>query len=325
MIGKYEMLYCSAPKIVVALSTYNGSRFIVEQLDSLLDHTKVPDQIVVCDDCSTDCTPEIIRAYIAEHHSVPVSFEFSVNDKNMGWKANFKKLITSCDATYIFPCDQDDIWSPDKIQSMVEVMESNPDLDLLACSVEPFYEEGSRRSDAGSLEATSGVELLQREQLKPGFMYIRHPGCSYCVRGSFVKRVLPFWEATYPHDAVLWRYAVLENGAAVLNERLVRFRRHDGNASDRKKQTKADRMSDVDYYIDFVEHAKRFAEADESCGPESLSLLRSCGEWLDARKRLLETGNIGAAAACLRNRRFYKTARGPVLDIAFAWLEGLSV
>ena len=156
-------------------------------------------------------------------------------------------------------------------------------------------------------------------------MYIRHPGCSYCVRGSFVKRVLPFWEATYPHDAVLWRYAVLENGAAVLNERLVRFRRHDGNASDRKKQTKADRMSDVDYYIDFVEHAKRFAEADESCGPESLSLLRSCGEWLDARKRLLETGNIGAAAACLRNRRFYKTARGPVLDIAFAWLEGLSV
>lgn len=319
------MLYCSAPKIVVALSTYNGSRFVVEQLDSLLDQTKVPDQIVVCDDCSTDCTPEIIRAYIAEHHSVPVSFEFSVNDKNKGWKANFKKLITSCDATYIFPCDQDDIWSPDKIQSMVEVMESNPDLDLLACSVEPFYEEGSHRSDAGSLEATRGVELLQREQLKPGFMYIRHPGCSYCVRGSFVKRVLPFWEATYPHDAVLWRYAVLENGAAVLNERLVRFRRHDGNASDRKKQTKADRMSDVDYYIDFVEHAKRFAEVDESCGPESLSLLRSCGEWLDARKRLLETGNIGAAAACLRNRRFYKTARGPVLDIAFAWLEGLSV
>jgi len=325
MIGKYEMLYCSAPKIVVALSTYNGSRFVVEQLDSLLDQTKVPDQIVVCDDCSTDCTPEIIRAYIAEHHSVPVSFEFSVNDKNIGWKANFKKLITSCDATYIFPCDQDDIWSPDKIQSMVEVMESNPDLDLLACSVEPFYEEGSRRSDAGSLEATRGVELLQREQLKPGFMYIRHPGCSYCVRGSFVKRVLPFWEATYPHDAVLWRYAVLENGAAVLNERLVRFRRHDGNASDRKKQTKADRMLDVDYYIDFVEHAMRFAEADESCGPESLLLLRSCGEWLDARKRLLETGNIGAAAACLRNRRFYKTARGPVLDIAFAWLEGLSV
>lgn len=319
------MLYSPTPKIVVVLSTYNGSRFVVEQIDSLLDQTKVPDQIVVCDDCSTDGTPEIIRAYIAEHYSAPVSFELSVNDKNIGWKANFKKLITGCDATYIFPCDQDDIWNPNKIETMVEVMESSPDLDLLACSVEPFYEEGSRRSDASSLEATRGVELLQREQLKPCFMYIRHPGCSYCVRGSFVKRVLPFWEATYPHDAVLWRYAVLENGAAALNERLVRFRRHDGNASDRKKQMKADRMADVDYYIDFVEHAKRFAEADESCSPESLSLLRSCGEWLDARKRLLETGSIGAAVACLRNRRFYKTARGPVLDIAFAWLEGLSV
>lgn len=311
--------------VAVVLSTYNGSRYVRKQLDSLLSQRKLPDSIVISDDCSTDETPKIVRDFIAEHQDSPVSFEFSVNDKNIGWKANFRRLISHCEATYIFPCDQDDIWNPNKIESMVEVMESNPDFDLLACSVEPFYEEGSRKSDAGSVEAALGADRLERDQLRPDFMYVRHPGCSYCVRGAFVKRVLPYWESTYPHDAVLWRYAVLEDGAAVLNQRLVRFRRHDGNASDRKKQTKADRLADVDYYIDFVEHAKRFVEADERCGSESLSLLLSCEEWLDARKRLLEVGSIGAAVACLRNRRFYKTTRGPLLDIAFAWLEGLSV
>lgn len=315
----------SKVKIQVVISTYNGSRYVREQLDSLLSQSRLPDSIIISDDCSNDDTSNIVRAYITEHRDSPVALEFSVNEKNVGWKANFKNLISCSEATYIFPCDQDDIWNPDKIANMVDVMEANPDLDVLACSVEPFYEEGSQKSDVGSAEVAPGVDLLVWEQLKPDFMYIRHPGCSYCVRGGFVKRILPYWEDTYPHDAVLWRYSVLEGGAAVLNERLVRFRRHDGNASDRKKQTKADRLADVDYYIDFVGHAKRFTEADERCGSESLSLLRSCEEWLDARKRLLETGGLGAAAACLKNRRFYKTTRGPVLDVVFAWIAGACI
>lgn len=232
-----------AKSVAVVLSTYNGSRYVRKQLDSLLSQRKLPDSIVISDDCSTDETPKIVRDYIAEHHDSPVSFEFSVNDKNIGWKANFMRLISHCEATYIFPCDQDDIWNPNKIESMVEIMEAHPDLDVLACSVEPIYEVGSQMTDAGSFEAEPGQELFEREDFSPNFMYIRHPGCSYCVRTSFVKRILPYWEEGYPHDAVLWRFAVLEGGAGVINERLIKFRRHEGNASDRRKQTRQDRIA----------------------------------------------------------------------------------
>lgn len=62
-----------------------------------------------------------MRAYIAERRDAPVAFEFSVNEKNVGWKASFKNLILRSEATFIFPCNQDDIWNPDKIANMVEV------------------------------------------------------------------------------------------------------------------------------------------------------------------------------------------------------------
>lgn len=314
-----------AKSVAVVLSTYNGSRYVRKQLDSLLSQRKLPDSIVISDDCSTDGTPKIVRDYIAEHHDSPVSFEFSVNDKNIGWKANFMRLISHCEATYIFPCDQDDIWNPNKIESMVEIMEAHPDLDVLACSVEPIYEVGSQMTDAGSFEAEPGQELFEREDFSPNFMYIRHPGCSYCVRTSFVKRILPYWKEGYPHDAVLWRFAVLEGGAGVINERLIKFRRHEGNASDRRRQTRQDRIADVDYYIDFIEHAERFAADDFRCGAEAEKLLVDCRNWLDARKNLLCTGSLMAAIECLKRRRFYKSNRGLVLDLSFAWLKGLKV
>lgn len=322
---RHEMVNMSKPKVVVVLSTYNGSRFIKEQLDSLLSQSRLPDRIEICDDCSTDNTQEIVRDYIAEHRKASVSFEFTINNKNAGWKSNFKKLISSCDADYIFPCDQDDIWQPNKIARMIDIMESNPDFDLLACSVEPFYEEGSKKTNAGSTEVAEGTESLESEKLSPDFMYIRHPGCSYCVRGSFAKRVLPFWESSYPHDATLWRYAVLEGGAAVVNERLVRFRRHGGNASDRKRQTRADRIADVDYYIDFIENACRFAENEDRCGNDACSILASCADWLDARRKLLSTGSPIAALDCLRCRCFYNSGRSLILDLLFAWVNGIRI
>lgn len=312
------------PTVSVVLSTYNGTRYLREQLDSLLAQTWLPDRIVICDDCSSDGTPDIVRRYVDDHGDLPVEFELSVNERNIGWEANFRKMIAGSGDDYIFPCDQDDIWEPRKIARMVEVMEALPDLDLLACSVMPFYEEGSQRSDAASNQA-EGDDRVEAETLAADFMYILRPGCSYCVRGSFVQRILPYWKENYPHDATLWRLAVLEGGAAVLNERLVRFRRHAGNASDRRRQTREDRIADIEYYIDFVAHARCFADNDCRCCDAAVSLLDECGYWLDARMKLLTTRKPSAAMVCVKNRRFYKSGRGLVLDMLFAWVKGLKV
>lgn len=320
------MVDCSRrPTIAVVLSSYNGKRYIREQLDSLLAQTRLPNVIKVSDDCSVDGTYDYVSDYVREHFGSGVTFDIIENSVNLGWQKNFRRLISECRTDYIFPCDQDDIWCREKLEHMVEVMEAHPNLDVLACSVEPFYEEGSQKTDAVSFEAEPGQDLFEREGLSPNFMYIRHPGCSYCVRTSFVQRILPYWEGDYPHDAALWRFAVLEGGAGVINERLVKFRRHGGNASDRRKQTQQDRIADVDYYVDFIEHAGRFAADDNRCGAEAKKLLIDCRNWLAARKDLLCTGSLVAAMECLRHRRFYKSGRGLVLDFSFAWLKGLKV
>lgn len=313
------------PMVAVVLSTYNGGKYVVEQLDSLLKQTRIPDRIMICDDCSDDDTVSILQEYIANHSNGQITFYLSVNEANNGWRANFRKLIVNSDADYIFPCDQDDIWKPEKIERMVKIMESNTSLDVLACSVDPFYECGSQKSDAESTERGDGLEPLEIKKLTPDFMFIRHPGCSYCVRKGFVQRIEPYWEADYPHDATLWRYAILDGGAAVLNERLVAFRRHEHNASVRRKQTLDERIADVDYYIDFIEHAKCFVEQETRIDDEAREILDSCDEWLDARKAFLKTGRLAAAVRCLRNRRFYKSSRGLVLDCAFSWIKGLKL
>lgn len=309
-------------RVAVVLSTYNGSLYVCEQLDSLLSQTRLPDLIVIRDDCSTDDTAEIIRLYIGSHADVPVAFDFATNECNVGWKANFRRMMAACDSDYVFPCDQDDIWAPKKIEHMVKVMDDSPDLDLLACAVQPFYEAGAQKTDAAVVSASAEIGSVKREGIAPDFMYITHPGCSYCVRGSFVQRILPYWRESYPHDGVLWRFAVLEGGAGVLNEQLVRFRRHAGNASARKKQTLEARLADLDHYLEFFDQAGRFVAACDRCSGSASALLCECVDWLKVRKDLLTTGSLSAAFACLRRRRFYKTNRGLALDIFLAYVKG---
>ena len=312
-------------RVAVVLSTYNGSRYVCEQLDSLLSQTRLPDRIVIRDDCSTDETAAIIRSYIGTHANASIVFDFAVNERNVGWRVNFRRMMAVCDSDYVFPCDQDDIWEPEKIEHMVKAMDDSPDLDLLACAVQPFYEAGAQKTDAAGVSASVEIGSIEREGITPDFMYITHPGCSYCVRGSFVQRILPYWRESYPHDGILWRFAVLEGGAGVLNEQLVRFRRHAGNASAREKQTLEDRISDVNYYLEFFEQAGRFVVACDRCGDDASTLLRECVDWLNVRKDLLTTRNLSATFACLRRRHFYKTSRGLVLDILLAYVKGARI
>ena len=101
-------------KISIVLSTYNGSQYIEEQLDSLRNQTYTADEVLISDDCSQDNTVQIIETYIKKYELL--NWKLEVNEKNCGWRKNFMNLITSAMGDIVFTCDQDDIWSADKIQ-----------------------------------------------------------------------------------------------------------------------------------------------------------------------------------------------------------------
>src|ERR1019366_197610 len=94
-------------RISVALCTYNGERFLSQQLASIGKQTRLPDELVVCDDSSTDRTVAIVREFAAS-----VSFPVRVfeNQRNLGSAANFERAIRLCDGDLIALSDQDDIW-----------------------------------------------------------------------------------------------------------------------------------------------------------------------------------------------------------------------
>lgn len=95
------------------MATYNGERYLREQLDSLYAQTFVPYEIIVVDDCSTDHTQSILEEYHQKY-----GLKYFINESNLGVNKNFEKSISLCTADYISICDQDDVWMPHKVETI---------------------------------------------------------------------------------------------------------------------------------------------------------------------------------------------------------------
>jgi glycosyltransferase involved in cell wall biosynthesis len=122
------------PVISVALCTYNGAEFLPAQLQSLADQTRKPDELVVCDDGSTDQTLSILRAFAASNPGFEVRIE--QNAARLGPSQNFQRTIAACSGSIIALCDQDDIWDPEKLSLIAAEFGKTPNLGLLFSDAE---------------------------------------------------------------------------------------------------------------------------------------------------------------------------------------------
>ena len=115
--------------ISVVMATYNGDKYLQQQLDSIAAQTVLPDELVVCDDCSTDKTIEIL-----ENFKKKVSFEVRIlkNIVNSGYVKNFARVISEAKGDFVFMCDQDDYWFHNKIEVVLKTFEENPNAQLVA-------------------------------------------------------------------------------------------------------------------------------------------------------------------------------------------------
>lgn len=117
----------TTPSVNILLATYNGHKYIKEQLDSLLAQTYPNITIYIRDDGSTDDTVAFIKSYIATNSSSKKIILLENNGMNLGCPASFYQILKECEsADYYAFCDQDDIWYPDKIKWAVEKLEAHP-------------------------------------------------------------------------------------------------------------------------------------------------------------------------------------------------------
>ena len=304
-------------KISVVMTTYNGEKYLLEQLESLRSQTLKIDEVIIMDDCSKDETPELIRKYIIDNGLS--EWKLIENQANQGWKKNFKLGFDLATGDYIFPCDQDDIWHPNKVQKMTECMEKHPEIELLAANYETFFSEkdeghGSKLYAAKS-KAMKSDESIETLGIDPKWPYVNRPGCVFCFTKAFYDSISSKWDAKYPHDSILWRFARMDHALALLNSPVIDFRRHGDNATSEENRTKESRIRTFNDYISFHEMALERVTSDED-----KKTLKKGIEFLEKRKRFFETENILIwIELATYYQKFYNSLRGCFGDLYFVY------
>lgn len=255
-------------RIGVVVSTYNGSKYILEQLKSIVLQTHPVDKIYVFDDNSVDNTPLLVDGFLSKY-SIP--YVIKINKVNKGWKRNFFDALSFAQEDYIFLSDQDDIWFNNKVQEMVQIVESNSNINVLTSNYELLFTEESTTEKIAEEKRLVKDGKLVSVQLTPHNFYIRQPGCSFLVRKLFFDKYSYLWNEDMPHDSFLWKTALFTDSLFSINKPLFWWRRHSSNESNRAKITKEARIREVQSNLLYMKAASEvfsgtfFSEAYRYC------------------------------------------------------------
>lgn len=302
--------------VTVVMSVYNGTRYLTEQLDSLRLQTVSPDRVLIADDCSTDGSFDLIVKYIEEHGLG--NWTINKNRSNFGWRKSFKRLLdlASIDDGIVFPCDQDDIWEPDKIAVMSSILEKDPSIEVLSCAVEPFYENGAKKVTVyGAVDDSRPLDDLEVPVFDSKFMLVRRPGCSYAVKSSFIREIMPYWQDDFAHDGMLWRFSLLKGTLRLLNQPLIRFRRHDSNATEMRHIDKKSRVAEIRMCLRFSKVLEEYCSSNPGDYRISSAHIEHYGSVLNARLHLLVGGlKLSDLGTILKYRKYELSNRSLLGD-----------
>lgn len=203
------------PLVSIALCTYNGERFLREQLDSIIHQTYSRLELIAVDDCSSDSTLNILNEYAAKHSFIKVH----KNEVNLGYIRNFEKALQLCSGDFIALSDQDDIWQLDKIEKLVNAIGDN----LMIYHDSEFVDQHGHSLN----KKMSDIMNLYRGNEPEAFIFFNCiSGHSVLMKKELRDEILPFPNA-YFHD--WWMAYVACNLGSIdyLNEALVKYRQHE--------------------------------------------------------------------------------------------------
>jgi glycosyltransferase involved in cell wall biosynthesis len=214
-------------KIGVAMCTFNGEKYLKEQLNSILSQTVKVNEIIVCDDKSTDKTIEILEEYSLNN---PTIFKIFKNDVTLRSVKNFEKAISLCDSDYIFLSDQDDIWNNNKVEKTISFFDNNSDLDAVFSNAN-FIDENSKllnnnlwNSIYFNSDCIGFDEIYKYIVLKRNIV----TGATFCFKKEVKEYVLPFPELLqFHHDHWMAFLVSQKNKLGFILENLISYRLHD--------------------------------------------------------------------------------------------------
>jgi len=265
-------------RVSIAMATYNGQRFIGEQLQSFVDQTRLPDELVICDDSSTDQTSEIVEEF---SRTAPFPVHLHRNSRNLGYSQNFSQALGRTRGKLVFISDQDDVWHPNKIDRVCAVF----------------------GSDTRALSVVNNQLITDANQLSSGatsFGRMRRAGFpdSFLIAGSCTTIARPLLELLLPvpdgipYDSWIGWGADLLDAKRLIEEPLQIYRRHGENASDPNVLRSTSRWGEARQYARVDPRPAWLTEI--RCREELGQRLQACGETV---RSFLAPGRLAEAIA----------------------------
>ncbi len=216
-------------RISVALCTYNGERFLDAQLASIEAQTRLPDEVVACDDRSNDNTVAVLRAF---QDRAPFPVRVVSNDTRLGATGNFEKAIKLCTGDLIALADQDDVWLPEKVARSETALAAQPGVGPVFSNAKVVDE--TLRPLGYNLWEAIGFSAGQQDLVRGGRalpVLLYHQvvtGATMTFRADLRPFVLPI-PRDWVHDGWIAFLVAATGQLALVQESLILYRQHRGN------------------------------------------------------------------------------------------------
>lgn len=220
-------------QIDVLLATYNGEKYIKEQIESILSQTYKNIKLIISDDCSSDKTVEILKEYEKKDNRI----ELYIQKENLGVVKNIEFLLNKVENELYMLSDQDDIWLPEKIEKSVLKLKSEKadlvfgDLEVVDKELKTIY------PSFGDFMLLSKKINKYIDSYRMNYLYNCVTGCTIISKKEFIKKILPLpTKSKYLlHDHWIALMVSLNGKLAYMKEKYIKYRQHGNNEVGTKK------------------------------------------------------------------------------------------
>ena len=211
-------------KVSVAMATYNGEKYIEEQIQSILRNLGENDEFIISDDGSKDNTVNIIEKYRKNDKRIIL-----LEGPKKGVKKNFENAIEKTTGDYIFLTDQDDIWEENKIVEILEDFEKNKDITLIVHDASVFASDTNKIIYDSFFEFRNSGKGVIKNIYKNTYI-----GCCMAISSEIKKYILPIPNNIEMHDQWIGIINDIKFDTMFIDRKLIKYRRHDDNVSQLK-------------------------------------------------------------------------------------------
>lgn len=206
----------------IAMATYNGEKYINEQIESILKNMNPDDELIISDDGSTDKTIDIIKKYQKKDKRIKL-----FKGPSKGVKQNFANAIKNTKGKYIFLADQDDIWEKNKIETIDKLFKNNNYMVITHNAL--IVDEKLSPYNKTFFEFRNSKKGMIKNLYKNSYI-----GCCMAFRRDLIDKILPIPNNIEMHDQWIGFLGEEYGESFFVNECLIKYRRHSNNASEMK-------------------------------------------------------------------------------------------